>query len=270
MLVAVGSVKGSPGVTTFSVALAARWPGPAHTLLIEADPSGGDIGTRFSLPSAPGLVSLAAASRRSADPALLGQHAQALPGGLPVVVAPAEADRARAALIALAESSAGTGIVRAAANMPDAVVIVDCGRIDAGSPALPILRSADAMVLLSRAQAEDLAHVARRLPTMGCWNAHPAMVILGQGYSPAEIARELGVQPLGWVPHDPRGAAALCGRPSRRRWRRGSPAHSPLGQAVYTIARTLSAQQTSSAGSASLPSGHGSFTDARPLGGTAS
>ena len=243
MLVAVLSVKGSPGVTTFSVALAARWPSPARTLLVEADPSGGDVGTRFSLESTPGLVSLAAAARRSDDPALLWQHAQALPGGLPVVAAPSDADRARAALAALADPSTGAGIVRSAASAPDAVVIVDCGRIDAGSPAMPILRAADAMVLLTRAHADDLAHLARRLPAIGRWTGHPAMLLVGEGYSPAEVARELGVLPLGRVPDDPRGAAVLCGRPSALRWGRNGPAHSVLGQIAHKVAKVLIAEQ---------------------------
>lgn len=243
MLVAVLSVKGSPGVTTFSVALAARWPSPARTVLIEADPSGGDVGTRFSLASTPGLVSLAAAARRSDDPALLGQHAQALPGGLPVVAAPPDADRARAALSALADPSTGAGIVRAAADAPDTVVIADCGRIDAGSPAMPIVRSADAMVVLTRAHADDLAHLARRLPAMGRWSAHPAMLLVGEGYASAEVARELGVVPLGRVPDDPRGAAVLGGRPSTLRWSRGGPGHSALGQVAHQVAKVLTAEQ---------------------------
>lgn len=243
MLVAVLSVKGSPGVTTFSVALAARWPSPARTLLVEADPSGGDVGTRFSLASTPGLVSLAAAARRSDDPALLWQHGQALPGGLAVVTAPPDADRARAALAALADPTTGAGIVRTAASAPDVVVIVDCGRIDAGSLAMPILRAADAMVLLTRARADDLAHLARRLPAIGRWTGHPAMLLVGEGYSPAEVARELGVLPLGRVPDDPRGAAVLCGRPSALRWGRNGPAHSALGQIAHKVATVLIAEQ---------------------------
>jgi hypothetical protein len=243
MLVAVLSVKGSPGVTTFSVALAARWPSPTRALLVEADPSGGDVGTRFSLESTPGLVSLAAAARRSNDPALLGQHAQALPGGLPVVAAPPDADRARAALSALADPSNGAGILRAAANATDTVVITDCGRIDAGSPAMPIVRSADVMVVLTRAHADDLAHLARRLPAMGRWTARPAMLLVGEGYAPAEVARELGVLPLGRVPDDPRGAAVLGGRPSTLRWSRSGPAHSALGQVAHKVAKVLTAEQ---------------------------
>lgn len=243
MLVAVLSVKGSPGVTTFSVALAARWPSPARALLVEADPSGGDVGTRFSLESAPGLVSLAVAARRRDDPALLWQHAQGLPGGLPVVAAPPDADRARAALSTLADPTTGAGVLRTATSAPDSVVIVDCGRIDAGSPAMPIVRSADAMVLLTRAHADDLAHLARRLPAIGRWTAHPTMLLVGGGYSTAEVARELGVVPLGRVPEDPHGAAVLCGRPSTRRWGRSGPAHSALGQIAYKVAKVLIAKQ---------------------------
>ena len=243
MLVAVLSVKGSPGVTTFSVALAARWPSPARALLVEADASGGDIGTRFSLATAPGLVSLAAAVRFSDDPMLPWQHVQALPGGLPVVAAPPDADRARAALSVLADSTTGGDVLRTAASAPEAVVIADCGRIDAGSPALPIVRAADAMVLLTRAHATDLAHLARQLPTIGRRTAHPAMLLVGDGYSPGEVARELGVLPLGRVPDDPRGAAVLCGRPSGVRWARNGPEHSTLGRIAHKVATVLSAQQ---------------------------
>ena len=70
-LIAVCSLKGSPGVTTFSVALAARWPVTDRCVLVECDPSGGDMATRFALASSPGLVSLAAATRRSTDPGSL-------------------------------------------------------------------------------------------------------------------------------------------------------------------------------------------------------
>src|SRR6266702_8439110 len=125
MLVAVASLKGSPGVTTFALALAARWPtGPgdggssagARCVVVEADPSGGDIATRFDLAGSPGLVSLAAAARRGDDPGLVWRHAQALPGGLPVVAAPPGADQARAALAALApDAPTAPGVLRQAA-----------------------------------------------------------------------------------------------------------------------------------------------------------
>jgi MinD-like ATPase involved in chromosome partitioning or flagellar assembly len=240
MLVAVISLKGSPGVTTFSLALAARWPAPARTVLVEADPSGGDIATRFSLASSPGLLSLAAAARRSTDAGLLWQHAQALPGGLPVISSPPDADRARAALLALASTSpASTDVLRSAANGPDTVVIADCGRVDHGSAAMGIVREADVLVLLTRAHADDLAHLARRLPAVGRWTPRPVLLLVGDGYSTAEVSRELGVPPLGRVPHDEHGAAVLCGRPPRRRWGRSGPSHSALGRFAHKVAAVL-------------------------------
>lgn len=245
MLVTVLSVKGSPGVTTFSVALAARWPAPYRPVLVEADPSGGDLAARFSLSSAPGLLTLAAAARRSADPELVWQHAQALSGGLSVIAAPPDADRARGALSALtADPATAPGVVRAAANAPDTVMIVDCGRVDAGSPAMPIVLASDAMILLTGAHGDDLAHLPRRLPAIGRWSPHPVLLLAGEGYSPAEVARELGVPPLGRVPNDPRGAAVLCGRHSGARRRRSDPAHSPLGQLAHKVATLLVTQQT--------------------------
>lgn len=236
MLVAVVSLKGSPGVTTFSVALAARWPAPARALLVEADPSGGDIATRFSLAPAPGLVSLVAAARRSSEPGLVWQLTHALPGGLPVVAAPPDADRARAALSALTQDT-GLGVLRAVADTPETAVIVDCGRIDPGTPAMPIVRVADVLVLLSRSHADDLAHLVLRLPAVGRWSRRPVLLLVGDGYPTADVARELGVPPLGRIPADPRGAAVLCGRPAGVR--RGGPAHSALGRFAHKVAQVL-------------------------------
>ncbi|WP_424187630.1 MinD/ParA family ATP-binding protein [Actinokineospora sp. G85] len=237
-------MKGSPGATTLAVALAARWPAPARALVVEADPSGGDLGLRFSLSSTPGLVSLAAAARRGGDADLVWRHTQQLPGGLSVVAAPPDADQARAALSALApDPTSGLGVLRAAANEPGTVVIVDCGRVDPGSPALPIVRACDAVVLLSRAHADDLAHLPRRLPTVGRWSPNPVLLLVGAGYSTAEVARELGVPPLGRVPDDPNGAAVLCGRPNTLRWGRSGPERSALGRFARRVAIELATRE---------------------------
>ncbi len=244
MLVSVLSLKGSPGVTTFAVALAARWPVVARALVAEVDPSGGDLGLRFSLSSTPGLVSLAAAARRGGDADLVWRHSQRLPGGLPVLAAPPDADQARAALSALAPDPAGgLGVLRAAANEPGTVVIADCGRIDPGSPALSIVRASDVVVLLSQAHVEDLAHLTRRLPAVGRWSPSPVLLLVGEGYSSTEVARELGVPPLGRVPDDPHGAAVLCGRPNEVRWRRSDPVHSALGRFAHKIATDLAIRE---------------------------
>lgn len=240
MLLAVASFKGSPGVTTFSVALAACWPAPVRTVLVEVDPSGGDVTTRFCLPSSPGLLSLAAAARGSADPGLLWQHTQALPGGLLAVTAPPDADLTQGAVLTLmSDSSSATGLLRASAHRPGVVVIADCGRVDHASAAMSVVREADVLLLLTRAHADDLAHLARRLPAAGRWTPRPVLLLVGDGYSTADVGRELGVIPLGRIPHDPRGAAVLCGRDSRSWWSRSRPSRSALGRFAHKIATEL-------------------------------
>src|SRR5262245_25103143 len=88
-LIAVAADKGSPGVTTSSVALAAVWPRPV--LLAECDPAGGDL--IYRLPAASGgqldvrrgLLSLAVAARRGLQPQQVWEHTQKLHGGLDVL-----------------------------------------------------------------------------------------------------------------------------------------------------------------------------------------
>ncbi len=133
MLLALGSVKGSPGVSTLALALAACWPPPMTRLLVECDPAGGDLAVRFQLPLSPGLISLAAQARGPANVKLLAEHAQRLPGGLRVLGAPPGTEQARAAVRTLANA----GGIDATDG---AVVVVDCGRLDPDSPALPLVR----------------------------------------------------------------------------------------------------------------------------------
>ena len=258
MMIAVVSVKGSPGVTTLCLALAACWPDPAAAIMVEADPAGGDVAMRFGLAPSPGLLSLAAAARgragtrgeggaRPAEGAeLVWRHAQALPGNVPVVAAPPDAGRARGALAVLAAPDRAAGLnlgpLRAVAAHPGAVLVVDCGRVDEGSPVMPVLRSADVMVVLSGAGADDLAHLARRIPEIGAWSRDPVLLLTGGGHSIAAVARELGVTPLARVPHDPRGAAVLRGHRSVLRWHRSGPRRSVLGQSAREIADALAAR----------------------------
>src|SRR5690242_8429859 len=87
----------SAGVSTLTLAVAARWPRPGAALLVEADPAGGDLAARFGFRPAPGLTSAAAAG--GADPRLPGGHVQQLPGlGVPVLLAAASYLQASAAV----------------------------------------------------------------------------------------------------------------------------------------------------------------------------
>lgn len=237
MVIAVCSVKGSPGVTTLSVALAARWPTPYRPVVVECDPSGGSLAARFGLTAAPGLVSLTAAARQNRDLMLLWAHTQMLPGGLPVVVAPPGADYARAALTTLLDTRrTSMSVLRGATTQRSGtVVIADCGRLDAVSPAMSIARDADRVLLLARSRADELSHLAAGLSMVDLWSMRPGLVLVGPGYPADEVSRELGIPVLAQIPHDDLGARALRGLPGRGR----GPARSALGQAAHTLARVL-------------------------------
>ncbi|GLZ31983.1 hypothetical protein Lesp02_41710 [Lentzea sp. NBRC 105346] len=224
MLVALCSLKGSPGVTTLALALAARWPG--SSIVVEADPAGGDLLARFRLPESPGLVSLAAA-RHSTDPSVLTQHSQVLPGGLRVVPAPVEGDQCRAALSALAFSTPW--------RKPGTNVVIDFGRIDANLTALPHIRTVDALLVLVRPQDDELARVAVKLQAIDRWTRRPGLVLVGDGYSAREVSNGLGVPVVGRIPRDDKGALALSGRGSSRH----GPARSRLGRAAAALATHL-------------------------------
>ncbi|WP_189061779.1 chromosome partitioning protein [Longimycelium tulufanense] len=218
-------------MTTATLAMAARWP-VGDPLVIEADPAGGDLAARHRLASSPGLVSLAAAARRASNTELLNEHSQRLPGGLRVVPGPVAAEQARAALGVLTTRGART--VHAGAGPADAAVLVDVGRLDSSSPALPLVRGAEALVVMARPRADELSHVATLLGEIPTWTKTPGLVLIGEGYGRAEVERELRVPVMGTLPHDSSGAALLCGEPQGRPLEK-----SALGRAAARLARDL-------------------------------
>ncbi|QFU86714.1 carbon monoxide dehydrogenase maturation protein [Amycolatopsis sp. YIM 10] len=236
MLIALCSVKGSPGVTTVAVALAVKWPQAESTrrLVAEVDPAGGDLAMRFGLPVTPGLVSLAAAARRTHDPAVAWGHTQPLLSDVRVLLAPPGGTHARAALSTLATAPGGP-LLPAVARDPAVVVLADCGRVDPGSPAEVIARRADALVLVTGTLGDDLAHTAARLGELARWTPRPGLLLTGDGYPTADVERELGIPAIGRFPHDPAAAATLSGhRPPPGRRGSGGLAHQ-----AAVLARTL-------------------------------
>lgn len=234
MLVAVGSLKGSPGVTTFAVALAANWPA-SRRVVVEADASGGDLAARFGLRPSPGLVSLAAEIRTSARPdgELVWRHAQRIADGLLVVPAPPGAAESAAALGAMRPGALAAMQVSAAD--PEALVVMDVGRMDPTRSMVGMADGADVLLVLAGAHADDLAHLPSRLKALGRGCRQRRLLLVGDGYATSEVERELGAPIAGRIPHDARAAAALRGLgPGRRRSR--------LAQAATRCAHSLIAQ----------------------------
>jgi hypothetical protein len=217
MLIAIASLKASPGVTTTALALAGFWPTDAPTAVLETDPAGGDIKSWQRLPGDPGLVAMATAARHQTDPATLAAHASTLPGGLSVVTAPERADHAAAAVGLLARD--GGGLLRSL-SAADAVTIADLGRLDTSSPALPILGYADVVLLVVR---PHLAEITRMVAGIGAVkdrarkDATVGVVLVGDGYSTAQVEESLETTVFGHLPQDATCAGVLAGRLTVRR-----------------------------------------------------
>ncbi|NNJ61907.1 MAG: hypothetical protein HKP61_13380 [Dactylosporangium sp.] len=216
----IGSVKGSPGVTSLATALVARWPAGGG-LVVEADPTGGDLAFRFGHHREPGLSVLVADARGGMLGRDLVDYAQCLVTGVPVVFAPADqcgdgrldAPGEAAQAVRLLAGS-GIGILRAAAL--SRLVVVDVGRLTWDSPAWPLLGAADVVLLLVAAGLEglDAVQVRRtRLMAAAGLRRRPVLVLVGQPPCPlGEIARVVGWPVAGVLPVDARGAAVLAGR----------------------------------------------------------
>lgn len=212
MLVVVTSVK-SDGATTFAAALAAAWPDEA-ALLIEADPAGGDLGGWHGLPDNPGLASLANACR-SGHPDI-GEHTTRLPFGVDAVLAAAGRPQASAAIGLLAD----TEPTRWAKERP---TVVDVGRLEPGSPALPLLELADVVLVVAGGDALSLL----RLSLAEIPSGRARLVTVGRvDYSMNDLANLVGVPLIAQMPWDRHSAEIIAGkRRIGRAWNRlGLPA----------------------------------------------
>lgn len=160
-LYAVCSAKGSPGISTASVALGMAWAGPA--VVADLDPAGGDLSLRYrdreGRPLDPdrGLMSLAAAVRRGSEGADVQDHLQAAGGRLPLLVGVTRPEQVTAL------GTSWQHVARSLATMPGYDVLADCGRVLPGSATMPVLTQADAILILTRPTMEELYHLRERL-----------------------------------------------------------------------------------------------------------
>lgn len=215
MLVVIGSLKGSSGVSTTALMLAAVWPGPGpRPVVIEADCAGGDVGGRCWLPDTPGLASLATQARGGA--AHPPEHATGLPCGVQVVVSPAGRHLASVAVDLLASADPRRWV-------GEDTVIVDVGRLEPDAPSGRLVTAADVLLVICGGDEASLLRLRdARLP------AEWARLVLvgGSRYSGEEIAGSAGLPLAAELPWDARAAAVVWGdSPQRRGWtRRGLPA----------------------------------------------
>jgi hypothetical protein len=218
-VIAVGAAKGAPGVTTTVLALATRWPQHREPLVVEADPAGGDLVARLAsltaddsaLRESPSTVQLAAVSRSGLTTRRLLEHLQRLPGPGEVraLIAPSGPFAATTAIEALTTG----GLGRCLSELHEMDSLVDVGRIDPGSPALPLIRAADQFVLVVRPSLESVVHTRDLWSSMRSTGVQASVVVVGdRPYAPVEVADAIAADDLlGVLPEDPVGAAALAG-----------------------------------------------------------
>lgn len=221
-LLALGSAKGSPGVSTAALALAAVWPPAKSVIVAEVDPAGSALAPRFALPYDRGVSSLAPASRRRFLAAEISEHAQVLPIGMGrpevlVLVGVRGAEQSRV-LHRFWEAFA-----TAAAGMDEPDVIADCGRLAPESPAMGVATRAHMTLLLTRPDVEGVVQAQLRataLQEVGVEPERLAVVVIGkEPYSQAEVAEALDVPVLGTLASDAKMAKVLSGQRAGRRMR---------------------------------------------------
>jgi len=228
VLIAFVSAKGSPGVTTTVNALGGIWP--SDVVVADFDPAGGDFALRHRgvdgepLDNDRGLLSLAAAARRGTGEADLGEHVQVASGGLQVIPGVTRPEQFTGI------GAAWPAVATMLANSPFDV-LVDCGRVVPGTPLLPVLTAADAVIFVVRPGIEYYAHLRERLRWLaeplhiGELGSIPLGIALIAGSSDTSAPRDLDrllqydghqVSVLGRIAEDPKAAGALAGRWSRR------------------------------------------------------
>jgi hypothetical protein len=176
MLIGLASVKGSPGVTSAALALAAVWPRPV--VLLEADPAGGDLAYRCRAAhggpvyAQKGLLRLAAAVRGGLPGGeVVADEAQLLACGVNLVQGVTSAAQAR-----------GLGglwaTIAQACTAADVDVIADLGRLDRASAVMPLAQSTSYLLPVAATSLESVMHLTEGLQDlMGGLAQHAAVRI---------------------------------------------------------------------------------------------
>jgi MinD-like ATPase involved in chromosome partitioning or flagellar assembly len=209
------SAKGSPGVTTVTVALTMAWSS-AHRgrtcLLVDADPIGGDTAAgvlRGAVPTGAGILPLATARDLQAHDALASACVPLRADGSARVL-PGVPDQARAAALPLAWEVLAE--LRADLHHAGSDVLVDAGRVDRSGLGAAWLADSDLAVLVVRPSlaAVTSAHrLAEAWPLTGV-PLHLLVVDAPSPYRAAEVARAVDAPLLGVVAFDSPSARVHC------------------------------------------------------------
>jgi hypothetical protein len=261
-LTALCSWSGAPGVTTATLALALRWPGPV--IAAECDPRGGQILAGYAqgrIPAGRGLTQLAQTGALSEQ--LVGLDDSGTRWLLPGLDHPGESDTVNWTWLSELLTAAG----HPEAPTP-AEVLADCGRLHPADGSTELLRRAHLAVLVVTASPPTLFAAHRAVPLLREQLGHDRLVALVTGTGPhrhpiSEIERFFAGVGLPVAAHlrlDPPAAAVLSeGAPTGRGWTR-----SPLMRDAAEAGERLRHYTRAHGPSPVAPSGHDHQPDPAP------
>jgi hypothetical protein len=208
------SAKGSPGVTTLTVAFTLAWStasGGRGALAVDADPAGGDMAPgvlRGALPDDAGMLPLAAARRDVLAAEVLDAACVHLRPAGAARLLPGVPDAARAGALTLAWDRIGEA--RPALDHAQVDLLVDAGRVGGDPARSPWLVEADLALLLVRPTLPAVAAAHRladgwRTPGTPTSLVPLALLVVEapSPYRPHEVARAVGLPLQGVIPFEP-------------------------------------------------------------------
>lgn len=228
-LISFFSAKGAPGTTSTAMLLAALWARP--TLLVDADPAGGDLLMRLPSESGlpltprPGLLTLLPLARHGLPPGVVLDHSQLVQGGQQVLVGLDSPEQAEAS------AALWPTLGRTFADLPGMDVVIDLGQLGVRSSQMPLAERSDLLIGVVRPTPASVMHMRQRLTaltrtlaTLGPDAPLVGLVAVADVQQQAEASSALAavltdvpdVHHLGMVAHEPRAERMFHGDPLPR------------------------------------------------------
>jgi MinD-like ATPase involved in chromosome partitioning or flagellar assembly len=143
--------------TTTTVALASAWPASTATLIVEADPTGGDLAAWFDIPILPSLSTVVTSALDTSWPEI-DSYTRLAASGLRLIPAPPSAAEAQQAIAESART-----LAPALAGLRSPLAIVDAGDVPFASTGHPLAAAAAVTVAVHRQRSQSPRAAAVRL-----------------------------------------------------------------------------------------------------------
>jgi MinD-like ATPase involved in chromosome partitioning or flagellar assembly len=204
--------------TTTAVALASAWPVSDDVLLVEADPTGGDLAAWFDMPVTPSLSTVVTRVLDGAWPDV-ERLTRVADTGIRLIPAPSRAGEAGQAV-----GEAARSLVSTLAALRSPITVADTGALQSSPAAHPFVGSAAVNIVVHRQASQSSRAAAVRLQRLAeqleAFAATPATLIVAVvGAAPFDIgeiesflADSVGVNAIVGLPVDDLAAAVFGGR----------------------------------------------------------